>query len=252
MADIDPDLRDAIAAREAGRMDDALRLMKGLLDRAGGDGPSVGASVFIVTFEWSRLVEAYPPARDALASARDEHARRLLGGDDHLHQGGPAGPRSRFAFIAGLDQILGDTGATYDLFVQLERTAPQHARRVAHLALPSIVKAGDFRLAERYLPDPLGWLDHLNRLARDFPLYPPPRAAPRLAGELMGFTKEVSLRAAVLNGLGRGADAEALHDTALAGIESDELRALAQRELAQSGTIAGAISEHEMSQDPRF
>jgi hypothetical protein len=226
--------------------------MKGLLERAGGDGPSVGASVFIVTFEWSQLVEVYPPAREALADGRDEQARRLLGGDEYLRTGDTAGTRSRFGFIAGINRILGDADATYRLFVQLEQATPASARRVAYLALPAIVAAGDFRLAERYLPDPLGWLDRLNQLARDFPLYPPPHTAPRLSAELMGFTKEVSLRAAVLNGLGREAEANALRKAALAGIASDELRALAQGELAESGTIAGAMSAHQMSQEPRF
>jgi hypothetical protein len=75
-------------------------------------------------------------------------------------------------------------------------------------------------------------------------LFPPTIAAPRLAAELTNFIDEVRLRAAVLQGLGRETEAEALCNAALAGIASEEMRALAMRELAVPDTITREITDH--------
>jgi len=74
---------------------------------------------------------------------------------------------------------------------------PEDARRAAWTALPAMVAAGDFERAERYLPDPLARIGELNAMAASLPLFPPLGAALRLAG-----------------------------------IESEEMRALAARKLA--------------------
>lgn len=190
------------------------------------------------------------PALDALAVARDEQVRHLLASDENVSNGGDGSRRSRFALIADMNETLKDPRATYELFVELDSRLPAIARQVAFRALPAIVAAGDFTLAERYMADPLDLQNHaadLNRMAGEFPLFSPTlTAAPRLAAELSNFMRDVRLRAAVLHGLGRASEADALRHQALAGLASEGMRALAQRELAVPGTIIRAITDHRM------
>ncbi len=92
-------------------------------------------------------------------------------------------------------------------------------------------------MAERYLPDPLHQLDKLNMLAGQMPLLAPAGSAPRLGAELSNFMKDVRMRNTLLRGLGRDSEADALQQGALAGIDADDMRALAQQEMAAPGTI---------------
>src|SRR5437764_1265482 len=184
-------------------------------------------------FTWQLLAEDHAPARAALAHARDGQARRLVDGDFSFASG-RGWPSTRFGLVHQMNEILKDSRATRDLFVRLEALAPERARRDAFLALPAIVEAGDFERAARYLPrDPLGRLGELNEDAQRFPLFPPDRTAPRLATELSNFMKDIRLCATTWAGLGRSAEAEQLREAALAGLASDELRALASSELAE-------------------
>jgi hypothetical protein len=249
MLAIDPMLTNAIAARNEGRKDDALRHLLQVYGRV-VEGDAIGAaSDFITMFEWEQLAEVYPPARAALASARDDQVRRLLENDDQFSEGSARWPRSRFAVIVGMNKTLQEPHVTYTLFVQLAAQMPALARREASRALPAIVEAGDFKLAQQYLPDPMAWLGQLNQLACDLPLIAPPSTAPRLAAELSNFVGDVRLCAAVAQGLGRQAEAEALRDAAIAGIASEEMRLLAQRELADPGTIMREMTERQIAAD---
>lgn len=117
-----------------------------------------------------------------------------------------------------MNETLADAHATYALFLQLLAQRPERARREAFLALPAIVAAGDFALAQQYLSDPLERLAGLNQLASQLPLFPPAGMAPRLAAELMNFVRDVVLKTAVLQDQGRAAEAESLRNAALAGI----------------------------------
>lgn len=247
MEQLDPALKDAIEARHEGRNADALRLLVKLFGQGCRSDTHARASHFLTMFEWNQLAEDYPPAREAMASARDEQVGLLLGGDENFSTGADGWPRSRFQVIVHMNETLKDAGATYALFIQLQSLMPALARRKAFLALPAIVEAGDYALAERYLPDPLAQLADLNALSSELPLFPPDLAAPRLAAELSNFMKDVRLRAATLQGLGRVTEAEALREAALAGISSDEMRALAQREIAEPGTIMCEATDHRIA-----
>src|SRR5690606_15563894 len=114
--------------------------------------------------------------------------------------------------------------ATHALFLQIEAQEPALAQRYAWLALPAIVAAGDFALAERYRGDPLELLHEVNATAARSELFPAGRQAPRLAADLMNLTREARIGIAVLHGLGRTGEALAVRDALLAGLASDELR----------------------------
>jgi hypothetical protein len=234
-------------ARREGRNDDALRLLLALFEQADEGHPSERAQHFMTMFEWSQLSEVHAPAYAALVATRDAQTRRLLDGEDVFGADDEARPSSRFRVIVEMNRTLKDSRATYELFVQLLAVLPKRACREAFTALPSIVEAGDFALAERHLPDPLARLDELNDMARALPLLAPLRAAPRLAAELSSFMEQVRLRAAVLRGLGRAAEAASLCDTALTGFTSEDMRALARRELAVPGTVLDEVVAHQMA-----
>jgi hypothetical protein len=249
MDDLDPDLRQAIQAEQEERYDDALQSLLAAYGRLLQSEEAGRGNEFGIMFAWRLLSEAHAPARAALARLRDEQAAHLLDGD-FAFASGRAWPRTRFDLIHRMNDILGDTHATWDLFVRLEALAPDHARRHAYLALPAIVEAGDFTRAERYLPrNPLDRLDELRELAQRFPLFPPERAAPRLAGELSNFMRNVSLCATTWEGLGRSAEASRLREAALDGLPSDDMRELARRELAEPGAIHRALAAHQIAQD---
>jgi hypothetical protein len=157
---------------------------------------------------------------------------------------------SRFALIAEINRILGDARSTYEVFVRLDAMRPDLARRHAFLALPAVVAACDFALADRYQGEPLARLAALNATAATFPLFPPPEQAPRLAAELTLLVNDVRIASAVLRGRGRANDALALRARLLAGLPSGPVRALAQRELDEEGTIMREIVAHQMAQGP--
>ena len=229
-------------AQRDGRYDEALSLLLDVFARA-------DSTHFITMFAWSQLIEQYAPARAAMVRERDTQATRLLAGDLTFGKDYSDRPRDRFDVIVGMNEALKDSRATYDLFLQLLAVQPEVSKRSAWRVLPAMVEAQDYALAERYVGDPLSRLAELNSLAEKLPLIPVGREAPRLAAELSNFVRELSLRAAVLRGLRRAAEADALQNAAIAGLTDDAMRALALRELADHGAINREIAAARMHLD---
>lgn len=232
-------------ARDAGHYDEALRLV--LEDFAlAARSPRDQGTLFITMFEWELLLEVYPPARDAMQRVRDEQAALLLAGELAFGARGDRWPRSRFHVIIDMDGKLAAGRASYELFLRLRELQPEAARCEAFLVLPAIVEAGDFALAENYLSDPLERLDELNQCARSYSLLPAENEPPRLSAELGNFARDVRLLCTVHRGLGRSAEADALHAAALAGIEAEEPRAWVAREIGAPGSLARAVVAWQM------
>jgi plasmid stability protein len=241
---------EAMLAREAGRYEDALRHLLDIyaLVMADGQEDYVG---HLDLLEWIFLIEVYPPARDALSRLREEQARRLLDGDVFygVRHAEYSPQPTRFGLVAQIGDILKDARATYELFVRFDALMPEQARREAFIALPAVVEAGDFELGERFLPDPMGFLPYLNEAVGGQRLFTPTHAAPRLLADLFNFAKDLRLRAAILRGRGRDAEARALVDAALAGLATEEMRGLVSQDLEAPGAIIRALTAHQMAQD---
>lgn len=239
---------DAMLAREAGRYEDALRHLLDIyaLVMADGQCDYVGQ---LDLLEWRFLVEVHPPARDALIRLREEQAGRLLDGEvcygaryaDYSPQ------PTRFGLVVQMNDILEDPRSTHQLFLRFDALMPERARREAFMALPAVVEVGDFALGERFLPDPMGFLPELNRMACETTLSPYSRAAMMLAAHLSNFAKDVRLRAAIERGLGRAAEAQALLDAALAGLATGEMRDWMRDDLASPGAILRRASAQHMA-----
>lgn len=229
-------------AQRDGRYDEALSLLLALFARADD-------THFITMFAWSQLVEQYAPARAAMVRERDAQASRLLAGDLAFGKDHGGRPRERFAIIVDMNESLKDSRATYDLFLQLLTVQPELSKRSAWRVLPAMVDAQDYVLAERYVSDPLPRLAELNSLAEKLPLIPAGREAPRLAAELSNFVRDLTLCTAVWRGLGRSTEADALQSAAIAGISNDAMRAVARRELEQSGVIIREVTAARIHPD---
>ncbi|MRX09015.1 hypothetical protein GJ697_14330 [Pseudoduganella sp. FT25W] len=156
----------AAQAQREGRYDEALSLVLELFARADN-------THFMAMFIWRLLIEQHPPSRQALARERNAQASALLGGSLTFDVVGAERPRSRFDIIVNMNEMLGEIRATYELFVQLLNVDPEHAQRQAGRALPAIVAAGDYTLAQPYTRDPLYKLPELNDMAQVRPLLPP-------------------------------------------------------------------------------
>lgn len=248
--------RQASLMREQGDYPGALSLLRQSLAAAELAARSTHVQVFFVMFEWELLAEKYPPARAALAEVRDGQVTKLMNGDLLFGRGDSNGRDddgvpcgTRFSLIVEMNRTLADTPATHGLFAWLDATAPDLARQYSHVALPAVVDAGDFSLADRYLGYPLERLADVNTTAAAMPLFPPAGQAPRLAAELMNLTTGVRLGMAIRRGQGRETEAAAWRDALLSGLASDELRALAQQELDQPGAINDAIVRHQMASE---
>jgi len=256
MNEFDERVKELIGLRGVGRYAEALALLLQLFAEAALSDVPARRSLFIVMLEWQFLIEDFAPARAALAEARDAQVAQLLAGDLYFDRGAAEGEDipeyrrlARYALIIDMNDILEDACSTRELFVRLEAVQPELARRRAWRALPAMVETGDFALADRYRGEPLDMLAPVNDTAAHMPLLPPDRKAPRLAGELMNLTRDVRLAMAVLRGLGRPAEADALREGMLAGLASAELRELAGRELDAPGTINRMLVDHQMAQE---
>ena len=240
------------ALREEGRFGDLLALLQQSFAAAEQAVAPTRYSLFITMFEWKLLLEHYGPARAALQALRDDQAAQMLAGDwDFGRDGVSAEPgvlrASRFSLVVDMNEMLEEPRATHALFVQLDARAPQQARRYAWQVLPALVEVGDFTLADRYRGDPLELLGAVNEMRRNWPLFPPPGMAPRLAGEMMNLTRAVRIGMAVLRGQGHDAEAGALGEALLAGLKASELRALALRELDEPGTISRELVDRQIA-----
>lgn len=256
MSEIDERVVRLISLREAGQNEEALALLLALFAEAAHADVPARRALFAVMLEWQFMVEEFEPARAALAEARDAQVARLLAGDLFFDEGYAQGEdvpeyrrQARYELIIDMNDILKDAHSTRDLFVRLEAVQPDLAQRMAWRALPAIVEVGDFALADSYRRDPLAMLEPVKDSARHFPLLPPYRQAPRLAAEMMNLTRDVRIAIAVLRGLGRPIEADALREALLAGLASAELREVAGRELDEPGTISRLLAEHQMAQE---
>jgi hypothetical protein len=253
MAVPDKDMHALTLAWHEGRHDEALARLLALFDGIVASEALAKKHLFMTMFTWGQLIETYAPAREALARARDVQAARLLDGDDDFRSG-RGWPDTRFGLIVQMNRDLGDTCATRDLFVRLEALAPEQAARQAWIALPAMVAAGDFARAARYLPyrlprDLAGRLAQLNADVSIRPLFPAGRSAPRLITELSNFVQELMLCAATLEGLGCAAEARALCDAALDGMDDEEMRAWTRREFKSPGAIRDEIVARWMAEE---
>lgn len=157
---------------------------------------------------WAELGKVYPPALQALREIRDRKTRLLESGSTD---------RELFHDVEAINQYLGDSGETAQLFQVLEHQNQPFASKCADLALEALAVSGHFLVAAKYLPDPV---PHVTKLAAQLSddiarIHDRPRSkSPRYRAFTWNFAKDLRLVMSVLSGADRKAEALACKEAA--------------------------------------
>lgn len=235
------------AARE-GRHQAALEAFMWFHDQALAEGPAArGAYLWAALREWVDLAKTYPPALQALQAMREQKARALLRGDGNRHQ---------FHDVVAIDKRMERSHATHALYLALTERQPPLAAECTGMALPAIVAAGDYRLADQLRPDrearirpralglarQMQWERRVCRFTK----------APRRWAAIKNYADEVGLYLQIATGLGRHAEARRLQALAIDLIGAPVLRDAVRTELAKPSNgsfgFAGLWHRHRKAQ----
>ena len=202
-----------------GRYDEALHEFVWFHEHALAEQPSLyGVRLSYGLFYWMELAALYPPARVTLEQIRDRKTTALL---SNLED------RDVFHDIASINDHLLEQGKTHALFVKLVASNPEFAEACSRYALPSLVLAGDFELAERFSPDPEHQLRELgtdlNRTIqrRKQGRYSP---APRIKAEIHIYAEKVKQLMVISDGLGKKTESARLQQVAIQSIQATSIR----------------------------
>ena len=91
---------------------------------------------------WIELGEAYPPALEKLRSVRDDAGNEVREGK---------ASRDLFHDFAAINKCLKEDDKTKELFSWLDANNPSFAKSVFDIAEPSLIKAKEYRLCDKYL-----------------------------------------------------------------------------------------------------
>jgi hypothetical protein len=219
------------AARQAmleGRHEDALRELVWFHEHALEEAPAMyGVRLSYALFDWVELGKVFPPARQALEDIRDRKAQTLLRGE---------GDRALFHDVEAINDRLDMRRATYELYLALDQRMPELAKQCARLALPAIVEAKDYRLADRVRPQPeahiraeaAGLDAEISRMKHE--RY---TRAPRRWAAIFGYARLVRLHRDITAGIGDPAAARRLEALAVKLIRNPSLRLAVRTELAK-------------------
>lgn len=196
-----------------------------------------------ILFDWMSLAELYPRAREALESIRDRKTQLLLlrlGRWDMFHE------------VVAINERLGCEDHTYSLFKKLAALDEQFAQRCRDVALPSILRAGDYELAERFIGDPFQearfYSEILNRTTgkptwADDPEY--------INSQIDFYAGKIRQLKAVLDARERQDEARQLHDLAVELVEADAIREAVIAALKPGARRWYEVDEGDRSVDER-
>lgn len=219
-------LHRGLEAATNGRHAEALREYKWFHEHALEHKPSLyGVRLSFALWYWVELAAKYPKAGRELEKIRVSKAKRLLKGEFD---------RELFHDVEAINERLSRHTDTYDLFAKLEAKNPEFAARCAPLALPAIVKSGDFAMARRYTPSPLESLRKygkaLNQDVADLARQPPSKA-PRLKAYVAIYAESVQLLLRILRGTRERKVMEEVREQALKVVESPAVRRAVRKAL---------------------
>jgi hypothetical protein len=223
-------LHAALRMIYAGRYEESLRELIWFFEHALEEDPAMhGVRLSFALGYWADLAQKYAPARAALDALRERGAERLLSRQ---------GDRALFHDVASIDHALGQPARTHEVYVGLRTAAPELAAACTSLALPAVIAAGDFELAEQMLPDP----EHLIRrqaaiLVRDLQARRRWRfsKAPFVATSVHIYAEDVKRVLTVLEGRGRRREAQRLRQ-----LSTDLIHATTIRRAVRAALLPGA------------
>lgn len=210
------------------RYEDALRDLVWFHEHALDEDRSWhGVRLSYALCDWVELGKHYPPARSALEAVRDRKTQALLNGESD---------RALFQDVQAINERLDQANATHALYLALAERFPALADQCAGLALPAIVAAQDYALANRLRPAPdteirtrAGDLAAEVAMIRRLPY----TRAPRRWAAIRGYADLVRRHLAITAGIGDAAGARRLQALAVDLIQSPPLRAAVRKEIAR-------------------
>lgn len=101
-----------------------------------------GVRLSFALSSWHDLGVQYPPAMTALVAVRDE-------AQDSVRLGN--GVFEAMMDFRSLNDVLGERAHTRDLFVALDQSDPERARKIFRLAVPALVTTREYELCGKYL-----------------------------------------------------------------------------------------------------
>jgi hypothetical protein len=223
-------LRAGQSAAMEGRHEEALDQFVWFHDHAVAEEPALyGVRLSFALSCWKDLGEHYPKALRVLRRKRDEKARSLLLGD---------GDRKLFHDVESINDTLNETKRTHTLYARLMKLHPELARSCAALALPAVVAAKDFKLAEKLLPDPSGKVERFGRELNDGieRQKNKPRRQQIAARRALihNYVDDVQVVLTVLEARARSAEALTARRLALSVLTSESVRRAVRRRLANA------------------
>jgi len=228
-------LREARSAASEGRHADALAGLRWFHDHALSHDPATyGVRLSFALGDWVELGRSYPEALRALEAIRDAKDEALVAGSKN---------RSLFHDVAAINERLKATDRTCVLIRRLFEVDAAFARSCGAIALPALVDARDYGLAADLLVDPR---ERVRELCRELnegvsslqgPVDDPRQLERKRAAHAGACAGEVAAILAVLNGVGRTADAAALYEYALSCVEDGSVREALRDLLSRDGEV---------------
>jgi tetratricopeptide (TPR) repeat protein len=144
-------LNQARQLASEGKFEEALQKHIWFHDHALEIRPSYyGVRLSYALSDWIELGKRYPKALDALKAIRDQKTRRLLGGELE---------RTLFHDVVAINDSLGESKATVELFKRIELAQPEFASSISNFADEAFFAAKEYALARKYLGDPCSRFD---------------------------------------------------------------------------------------------
>lgn len=158
---------------------------------------------------WVELGKKYPKALEALKGIRDEKISRLVAGEEN---------RPLFHDIVSINEYLGESHATVEVFKKIESARPKFASLVADLADQALFDAKEYALEKKYFGDPFAKFEAEKRILDDGREYAKTSRMPDRSRQAFenNFTKQIVRLVVVLDRTGDGAAARQIQRRALA------------------------------------
>ena len=136
-------LREARADTKAQRYEEALAKFLWFHENALTYRESLyGVRLSYALEDWFELGSVYPPALEELKRTRDDAAVKVREADEYYYA---------FNDVLAINDILGESNRTVELFLWLDLHMPERARKVYRLVQVQLVDAGDFQLCGKYI-----------------------------------------------------------------------------------------------------
>lgn len=217
-----------------GRHEEALREFQWFHEHALEERPSLyGVRLSFALSAWAELGAVYPPARQALDGVRARDTALLLAGQGGFHL---------FHDVASINETLGEQERTHALFASLVELAPDLAQSCLGTALPAIITARDFELAERMLPEPEQFVrEQCDMLLRVF-RYRRKRFTnpPHFKHVIDHYARDVGMVLTMLEGRGKRSEAARMRTFA-----ADLIHVTTLRRAVRAALLPGARPAHE-------